>query len=111
MPNSTGAVLPDGEREVGPTFHDIRNRLGEALLRLVYLGGTQPERERERERALDGTGRSLQARLSLGLVHCRADRLNEVRDACDDYRSHDPASPRVRVCQPHLGGVETRSPG
>jgi tetratricopeptide (TPR) repeat protein len=76
-----------------PEFHDLRNRLGEALMR---LGELDPARE-ELERALEGNDRFLRARINLGLVHYRAGRLEEARSAWEECRAQEPASPQVRA--------------
>jgi tetratricopeptide (TPR) repeat protein len=79
--------------ELRPGFHDLRNRLAEALMQLGELDGAREELER----ALEGNGRFFQARLNLGLVHHRAGRHDEAREAWEECRSQDPASPRVRA--------------
>lgn len=79
--------------ELRPAFPDIRNRLGEALMQLGELDAA----EVELERALDGNGRFLQARLNLGLVHYRSGRRDRARAEWEECRSQDPTSPRVRA--------------
>lgn len=79
--------------ELRNTFHDIRNRLGEALMQQ----GKLDEAAAEFETALDGNGRFLQARLNLGLVRHRAGDLDGAREHWQEARSQDPSSPQVRA--------------
>jgi tetratricopeptide (TPR) repeat protein len=79
--------------ELRPTFHDIRNRLGEALMQ---QGELEAARE-EFARTLEGNGRFMQARLNLGLVHFRNGRLDEAREAWEECRSQAPNSAQVRA--------------
>lgn len=79
--------------ELRPGFHDLRNRLGEALMQLGDLDAARAELER----ALDGNGRFLRARLNLGLVHYRAGRRDDAREAWEEGRSQDPANAQVRA--------------
>lgn len=76
-----------------PAFHDIRNRLGEALLQLGELDAAREEFQR----ALDGNGRFLQARVNLGLVHYRKGDLEGAGEHWEDARAQDPASAQVRA--------------
>lgn len=78
--------------ELRPGFHDIRNRLGEALLQ---LGDLEAARQ-ELERALEGNGRFFRARLNLGLVRYRSGELDRAREAWEECRAQDPNSPQVR---------------
>lgn len=79
--------------ELREAFHDIRNRLGEALMQLGQL----EEAQAELEKALEGNGRFLQARLNLGLVRYRAGDAEGAREHWEEGRSQDPASPQVRA--------------
>jgi tetratricopeptide (TPR) repeat protein len=85
-----------------PDFHDVRNRLAEALMQLGDLDGARDELEL----ALEGNGRFFQARLNLGLVHHRAGRPEAAREVWEECRAQDPASPHVRA---YLNLLETRS--
>jgi tetratricopeptide (TPR) repeat protein len=76
-----------------PGFHDLRNRLAEALMQLGQLD----EAAGELERALEGNGRFFQARLNLGLVHYRSGRHDTARQEWDECHSQDPNSPQVRA--------------
>lgn len=86
--------------ELRATFHDIRNRLAEALMQLGDLDGAQDELER----VLAGNGRFLQARLNLGLLHYRRGRPDAAREAWDECRSQDPNNPQVRAYLQLLDG-------
>ena len=79
--------------ELRSNFHDIRNRLGEALMQLGELDAARDEFER----ALEGNGRFMQARLNLGLVHFRSGRLDEAREEWEECRSQAPNSAQVRA--------------
>ena len=79
--------------ELRPSFHDIRNRLGEALMQM----GKLEEARGEFERALDGNGRFLQARLNLGLIYYRLGDAGRARDHWEEARSQEPSSPQVRA--------------
>jgi tetratricopeptide (TPR) repeat protein len=79
--------------ELRPSFPDLRNRLGEALMQLGELDAARVELER----ALEGNDRFLRARLNLGLVHFRAGRRHEAREAWEACRAQDPDSPQVRA--------------
>ena len=79
--------------ELRPGFHDLRNRLGEALLQAGELEAARAEFER----ALEGNGRFLRARLNLGLVHFRRDETEAAREQWEEARSQEPNSPQVRA--------------
>lgn len=79
--------------ELRPAFHDIRNRLGEALMQVGQLD----EARECFEAALEGNGRFLQARINLGLLHYRNGALDAAREHWEEARSQDPASPQVRA--------------
>jgi tetratricopeptide (TPR) repeat protein len=79
--------------ELRPGFHDLRNRRAEAFMQAGDLDGARAELER----ALDGNGRFLRARLNLGLVHFRAGRREEAREAWEESRSQEPDNAQVRA--------------
>lgn len=79
--------------ELRPDFHDLRNRLGEALLQHGELDAAREEFER----ALEGNGRFLRARLNLGLLLYRAGDHEGAREQWEESRSQDPNSPQVRA--------------
>lgn len=94
--------------ELRATFHDIRNRLAEALMQLGDLDAAQDELER----VLAGNGRFLQARLNLGLIHYRRGRHDAALEAWEECRSQDPNSPQVRAyIQLIEGGVPGAAEG
>lgn len=88
--------------DLRPGFHDLRNRLGEALMQAGELEASMAELER----ALEGNGRFLRARLNLGLVLYRLDRHDEAREQWEEARSQSPNSPQVRA---YLRLLETES--
>jgi tetratricopeptide (TPR) repeat protein len=79
--------------ELRPGFHDIRNRLGEALLQMGDIEGAR----QEFQRTLEGNGRFFQARLNLGLLHYRQGDLEAAREEWEECRSQEPNSPQVRA--------------
>ncbi len=79
--------------ELRPHFHDLRNRLGEALMQAGELEASKAEFEE----ALEGNGRFLRARLNLGLVCLRLDERDAAREHWEEARSQDPNSPQVRA--------------
>jgi tetratricopeptide (TPR) repeat protein len=68
--------------EIRPAFHDIRNRLAEALMQLGV--------------ALEGNPRFYQARMNLGMVHYRAGNQDAAREAWLQCRQQDPQDARVQ---------------
>ena len=90
--------------DLRPTFHDVRNRLGEALMRLGELEAAKAELER----ALEGNGRFLQARLNLGLIHYRLGELERAREQWEECRAQQPSSAQVRA---YLRMIETAGAG
>jgi tetratricopeptide (TPR) repeat protein len=79
--------------DLRPGYHDLRNRLGEALLQLGQLDAARVELER----ALDGNAGFQRARMNLGLVHYRAGRLDQAREEWEEVRRHNPDGPQVRA--------------
>ncbi len=79
--------------ELRPAFHDLRNRLGEALMQQGELDAARAELEK----TLEGNGRFLRARLNLGLVLYRTGELDEAREQWEECRSQDPNNPQVRA--------------
>ena len=90
--------------ELRPTFHDVRNRLAEALMRLGELEAAKDELDR----ALTGNGRFMQARLNLGLIHYRLGKMDRAREQWEECRSQQPNSPQVRA---YLRMLEAASAG
>jgi tetratricopeptide (TPR) repeat protein len=90
-----GEAATELRRALGlrPEFHDLRNRLGEALMQLGELESARAEFER----VLEGHEQFHLARLNLGLVHYRAGRREEARQAWEESRAQDPGDPRVRA--------------
>ena len=74
-------------------FHDIRNRLAEALMQAGDLEGAQAELER----ATEGNERFLRALLNLGLVHFRQGETANAREVWERAAAVDPESPQVRA--------------
>jgi tetratricopeptide (TPR) repeat protein len=79
--------------ELRPEFHDIRNRLGEALLQ---TGSADAAREAF-ERALEGNDRFLRARLNLGLALYRAGRVDAAREQWEECQRQAPSNPQARA--------------
>ncbi len=92
-----------------PTFPDIRNRLGEALLQVGDAGSARTEFER----ALEAAPTFFRARLNLGLALLRLGDADGARAEWEECRVLQPESPQLRafLClleQPteeHAGGV------
>jgi tetratricopeptide (TPR) repeat protein len=78
--------------EIRPAFHDIRNRLAEALMQL----GVWDVARDELRVALEGNPRFYQARMNLGMVHYRAGDEDAAREAWLACRSQDPQDTRVQ---------------
>lgn len=76
-----------------PGFHDIRNRLAEALMQMGELDAAA----KELKETLDVHGRFFHARLNLGLVHYRAGRHDQARAEWEECHAQDPGSPQVRA--------------
>lgn len=84
-----------------PLFHDIRNKLAQALMQ---LGDLEPA-ARELETALDGNQRFLAARLNLGLIYFRLGRTADARAQWEICREQQPGNPQARA---YLAMVERR---
>lgn len=79
--------------ELRPQFHDIRNRLAQALIQLGELTAAAAELQS----ILSANPRFIQARLNLGLVYFR---LNEIESAVREWgvtRDQQPDHPQVRA--------------
>ena len=76
-----------------PGFHDLRNRLGEALLQAGQLEAARAELEK----VVEGHEGFLRARLNLGLVLFRLDEPEAAREQWEAARSLDPDNPQVRA--------------
>jgi tetratricopeptide (TPR) repeat protein len=76
-----------------PRFHDIRNKLAQALLQLGDLDAAG----RELEIVLHGNPRFLAARLNLGLVHYRRGEFEEAQREWEIGRQQQPNNPQVRA--------------
>lgn len=79
--------------EIRPQFHDIRNRLAEALMQLRDLANARTELEI----VLAGNPRFLAARLNLGLVHFRLGDVAAAKGEWDAASEQQPANPQVRA--------------
>lgn len=78
--------------EIRPGFHDIRNRLAEALMELEAWDDARGELER----TVEQHPRFLQARVNLGMVHFRTGRADEAREVWKACRSQDPENAQVQ---------------
>ena len=76
-----------------PRFHDIRNKLAQALLQLGDLNAA----EAELEAVLSGNPRFLAARLNLGLIHFRRGDLPRAASEWETCRQQQPNNPQVRA--------------
>ncbi|MGQ0560351.1 MAG: tetratricopeptide repeat protein [Gemmatimonadota bacterium] len=79
--------------EMRPLFHDIRNRLAQALLQLGELEAAA----RELESVLSANARFLAARLNLGLVFFRQGASESAAREWELARKQQPANPQVRA--------------
>lgn len=94
--------------ELRPRFHDIRNKLAQALMQT----GALEEAEAELRLALEGNPHFTAARLNLGLVLYRQGRVDEATGEWGRVRAADPDNPQVRAYfamieqsrVPHAGG-------
>jgi tetratricopeptide (TPR) repeat protein len=76
-----------------PRFHDIRNKLAQALLQLGQL----TQAANELDTALQGNPRFLGARLNLGLVFFRLGIIEAASREWEICREQQPDSPQVRA--------------
>ncbi|HSL70173.1 MAG TPA: tetratricopeptide repeat protein [Longimicrobiales bacterium] len=76
-----------------PRFHDVRNKLAQALLQLGDLDGAAIELQT----VLNGNSRFLAARLNLGLVHYRRGDLDAAAREWEICREQQPSNPQVRA--------------
>lgn len=95
---AAGAAVEAAEQysralEIRPHFHDIRNRLAEALMHMGELTVAQTELEA----VLAGNHRFMAARLNLGLVHYRRGDVVNAKREWEAARDQQPANPQVRA--------------
>jgi Tfp pilus assembly protein PilF len=76
-----------------PRFHDVRNKLAQALLQLGDLDAAGAELQT----ALAGNARFLAARLNLGLVHFRRGDYAAAAREWEICRELQPTNPQVRA--------------
>ena len=79
--------------EMRPRFHDIRNKLAQALLQLGDLEAA----EEQLQTALSGNPRYVPARLNLGLVHYRRGNLTQAAREWEECRALDHDNPQLRA--------------
>jgi tetratricopeptide (TPR) repeat protein len=79
--------------EIRSHFHDIRNRLAEALIHLGDLDGAAAELEA----VLALNSRFLASRLNLGLVHFRQGDVASARREWEAAKEQQPTNPQVRA--------------
>ncbi|MEJ2218673.1 MAG: tetratricopeptide repeat protein [Gemmatimonadota bacterium] len=79
--------------ELRPLFHDIRNRLAEALMQLGEFDSAM----QELHKAIEGNSDFFQARVNLGLCHFRLGDHDEARAEWQRCRERRPESPQVRA--------------
>lgn len=79
--------------EIRSHFHDIRNRLAQALLQL----GELPAAAAELQAVLSANPRFLAARLNLGLVYYRTGQMELAAHEWEIARQQQPANPQVRA--------------
>jgi Flp pilus assembly protein TadD len=87
-----------------PEFHDIRNKLAEALMQL----GDLESAERELLTTLDGNGQFVSAILNLGLVHFYRGDVGRARAEWERARVQSPSNPQVRAYLSLLGRTGDR---
>jgi tetratricopeptide (TPR) repeat protein len=95
---AAGAAVEAAEQysralEIRSHFHDIRNRLAEALMHMGELTVAATELEA----VLAGNHRFLAARLNLGLVHYRRGDIASAKREWEAAREQQPANPQVRA--------------
>jgi tetratricopeptide (TPR) repeat protein len=76
-----------------PRFHDVRNKLAQALLQI----GDLDEAGAELKTVLAGNSRFLAARLNLGLVHYRRGDLEAAAREWELCREQQPGNPQARA--------------
>ncbi len=76
-----------------PSFHDVRNRMGEALMQL----GRNEEAREQFETALQGNPRFVAARLNLGLLFYHQGDLEKARLHWRHALQQAPGSPQARA--------------
>ncbi len=79
--------------ELRPRFHDIRNKLAQALLQ---LGETELAAS-ELRTVLESNPRFMAARMNLGLAYYRLGHLDRARREWDAAAEQEPESPQVRA--------------
>jgi tetratricopeptide (TPR) repeat protein len=79
--------------EMRPRFHDIRNKLAQALLQL----GDLESAVEQLQIALEGNPRYVPARLNLGLALFRLGRHDEAARAWEECRLQEPKNPQARA--------------
>lgn len=95
---AAGAAVEAAEQysralEIRSHFHDIRNRLAEALMHMGELTVAATELEA----VLAANHRFLAARLNLGLVHYRRGDTASAKREWETAREQQPANPQVRA--------------
>lgn len=90
--------------DLGPAFHDIRNRYASALIAV----GRPDEAIAELEGILERTPGFLAARLNLGLARFRQGRLDDAAAAWQACAAAAPDHPQVRAYLALLQGPEPR---
>ena len=88
--------------ELRSHFHDIRNRLAQALLQLGELTAAAAELQA----VLAANPRFLAARLNLGLVYFRLGQVSAAAREWEAARQQQPANPQVRA---YLAMLERRT--
>ena len=91
--------------DIRPQFHDIRNRLAEALMQLGELEAAATELEV----VLSSHHRFIAARLNLGLVRYRMGDSTNARREWETASEQQPANPQVRAYLAMLDHNENRS--
>jgi Flp pilus assembly protein TadD len=88
--------------ELRSHFHDIRNRLAQALIQL----GELTEAAAELQAVLSANPRFIAARLNLGLVYFRLDDVDSAVREWEIARQQQPTNPQVRA---YLAMIERKS--
>lgn len=87
--------------ELRPRYHDIRNKLAQALLQLGDLEAAA----QQLDRVLEGNPHFVPARLNLGLVYWRRGEVEKASHEWERCREQDPNNPQVRA---YLSMLESR---